>query len=79
MDVNSNKWLREERREFEEKLSKDCKFRNSWFCNKSQFACKDYLCHIVKFSANITEVRKKFAQQKLDKINPDSFRISTPN
>jgi hypothetical protein len=59
MDVNSKDWSS---REFNE-LSKSCGFKKDWQCSKTSYACKDYMCHIVKYSNSIEEMREKFAKQ----------------
>lgn len=61
MDVNCNEWSQHE---FIHKMTIDCKDRNDTICNKTGYACKDYLCPIVKLAEDISEVRSMFEWQK---------------
>jgi len=60
MDVSSDEWSQ---REFNI-LKTTCLNKKDWMCTKTDVACKDYLCPIVKKSADIIEVRKNFKDQK---------------
>ena len=61
MDVNTESgWTQ---REFTN-LSVDCEHKNGVLCNKTDVACKDYLCPIVLSADSIVEVRSNFAQQQ---------------
>lgn len=59
MDVNSAEWSQREFRE----LSSVCDFKEDWKCSKTNVACKDYICPLVKVAADIKEVRANFVQQ----------------
>ena len=60
MDVNSSDWTR---REFKG-LSVDCESKIGVVCTRTDYACKDILCPIVKSAKDIAEVRSNFAQQQ---------------
>jgi hypothetical protein len=66
MDVNSSEWSR---REFCN-LAAFCENLNGNMCDKTKYACKDYLCPIVEKATNIKEVRTKFAQQTAERSKP---------
>ena len=62
MDVNSAEWSQKEfiiLAEFCNSLKEESKM-----CKKTQFACKDYLCPIVKVGTSMKDIRKKFEQQQ---------------
>lgn len=61
MDVNSSDWSQHEFI----KMSSNCNYKEQWMCKRTSYACKDYLCPIVKSVKNIAEVRSNFAQQPL--------------
>ena len=60
MDVNAPGWSQKEFKE----LSGVCDYRSSWMCSKTGYACKDYMCPLVKMAANIEELRASFINQK---------------
>jgi hypothetical protein len=60
MDVNSNGWSQAE---FVTSMAKYCSKRLGTMCERTEFACKDYLCPVVKSAKDIKEVRSNFAQQ----------------
>lgn len=60
MEVNSVDWSQKEFRE----LSGVCDFREDWKCSKTNYACKDYMCPLVKAARDMKEVRKNFIQSE---------------
>jgi hypothetical protein len=60
MDVNNGELSGMEFKE----LSGVCSNRKDWQCLKTHgYACKDYLCPIVKAAKNIEEIREVFLKQ----------------
>ena len=57
MDVNTGDLSQKEFKE----LSGSCKVKVGWECTMTTFACKDYLCPIVKAGKDTSDVRARFA------------------
>lgn len=59
MDVNTGDLSQKEFRE----LSETCAFKRKFLCEKTSFACKDYMCPVVESAKDAKDVREKFIHQ----------------
>jgi len=59
MDVNTGDLSQREFRD----LSGICASKLDWKCEKTGYACKDYLCPIVASAKDVKEVREKFIKE----------------
>lgn len=60
MDVNSAGWSQ---KEFIDMAQGFCFDEKNSMCERTGYACKDYLCPIVKMARDINEVRSAFENQ----------------
>lgn len=60
MDINTIKWSQ---KEFID-MACFCVDKDSVMCKRTGYACKDYMCPIVKAARSIEDVKKAFENQQ---------------